>query len=112
MNFFGWFGRYQKRGRSGQMQESALEFREVELSGIGRVRVARTVDCIGDGCPKPQILTLKALNQVPEGLVVELVSDNPTAVETIPAMMDAAYGRHLATIRDVGCWRVYVRKGD
>ena len=94
------------------MQESALDHREVELPGIGRIQVARTLDCMGDGCPKPQILTLKALNQVPAGLVVELVSDNPTAVETIPAMMDAAYGQHLATIREVGYWRVYVRKGD
>jgi TusA-related sulfurtransferase len=48
---------------------------------------------------------------VQDGDVVELVSDNPTAVETIPAMMLSAYGSHLATVRREGCWKVYVRKG-
>ncbi|WP_372921350.1 sulfurtransferase TusA family protein [Roseovarius sp.] len=83
----------------------------MELDGLGRVRVARSVNCIGDGCPKPQLLTLKALNQLPEGSVVELISDNPSAVETIPSMMMAAYGVHIATVRDHSCWKVYVRKG-
>jgi tRNA 2-thiouridine synthesizing protein A len=84
---------------------------EVDLPGVGRLIVARKVDCVGDGCPKPQLLTLKALNQVAVGDVVELVSDNPTAVETIPALMMAVYGSHIATVRGEGCWKVYVRKG-
>lgn len=84
---------------------------EVDVPGVGLLAVARSVNCVGDGCPKPQLLTLKALNQVQVGDVVELVSDNPTAVETIPAMMMAVYGSHIATIRGDGCWKVYVRKG-
>jgi tRNA 2-thiouridine synthesizing protein A len=83
----------------------------VDLPGVGSLLVTRSVNCVGDGCPKPQLLTLKALNQVEVGDVVELVSDNPTAVETIPAMMMAVYGSHIATIRGDGCWKVYVRKG-
>lgn len=93
------------------MQAVAAEKVEVDIPGVGPVTVARTVYCIGDSCPKPQLMTLKALNQVKDGDVVELVSDNPTAVETIPAMMLSAYGSHLATVRMAGCWKVYVRKG-
>jgi tRNA 2-thiouridine synthesizing protein A len=88
-----------------------LEIRQVDIPGFGSLPVGVTVNCIGDGCPKPQILTLKAVNQVPPGIVVELLSDNATAVETIPAMMEAALGTHLLTIRSEGCWRVYVCKG-
>lgn len=105
--FFAWFG---KRRRTG-VQKAAAETRQVDVPGLGLVSVARTVNCIGDGCPKPQLLTLKALNLVDEGDAVELISDNATAVETIPAMMLAAYGSHLATVRDDGYWKVYVRKG-
>jgi tRNA 2-thiouridine synthesizing protein A len=97
------------RGRTLQQTGMGMSH-EVELPGLGLVMVARTVDCIGDSCPKPQLLTLKALNQLPEGAIVELITDNPTAVETIPAMMLAAFGQHLASIRSDGCWKVYVRK--
>lgn len=109
---FSWFGRRRKRSeRCTDNQATAAAPREVVVPGLGPVSVARTVNCIGAGCPKPQLLTLKALNLVYEGDTVELISDNVTAVETIPAMMLAAYGRHLATVRDDGCWKVYVRKG-
>lgn len=108
---FPWIGKKQRTARRSGMQSTLNENREVEIRGLGVMKVARSVNCIGDGCPKPQLLTLKALNQLPEGSVVELISDNPTAVETIPSMMMAAYGSHLATIRDDSYWKVYVRKG-
>ncbi len=112
--YFPWIGKRKREGRRSGMQSTLnenRETREVEIRGLGVMKVARSVNCIGDGCPKPQLLTLKALNQLPEGSVVELISDNPTAVETIPSMMMAAYGSHLATIRDDSYWKVYVRKG-
>lgn len=84
--------------------------RWVEIPGYGRMVVGVVVNAIGDGCPKPQILTLKAINQVAPGVVVELISDNPTAVETIPAMMEAALGLHLMTQKVGGSWHVFVCK--
>lgn len=93
------------------MHTAVVDRYEVDVPGVGLLTVSRTVNCVGDGCPKPQLLTLKALNQVEDGDVVELISDNPTAVETIPAMMLAVFGSHLATVRGDGCWKVYVRKG-
>lgn len=104
---FAWFTKRKRRVAPTPVADNHW----VDLPGLGMVRVARTVNCIGDGCPKPQLLTLKALNLVSDGDAVELISDNVTAVETIPAMMLAAYGRHLATVRSDGCWKVYVCKG-
>lgn len=85
--------------------------REVEVPGFGSVVVACTVNCLGDGCPRPQLLTLKALREVADGEIVELISDNLAAVETIPAMMLTEEGTHLKTVRDGLRWKVYVRKG-
>lgn len=82
----------------------------VELPGHGVVEVKCRVSCEGEGCPKPQLLTLKALNECPEGAVVEVITDNLSAVETIPSMMDIYEGQHLGTIRNETHWRIYVRR--
>ncbi|MGM0412325.1 MAG: sulfurtransferase TusA family protein [Pseudomonadota bacterium] len=101
-----WFRRSAHR----QNHQIAVTDDEVAL-GEERVRVRRRVKCEGDGCPKPQLLTLKALSLVGPGEGVELVTDNPAAVETIPAMMHSVDGEHVATIQDEqGHWRVYVRR--
>jgi tRNA 2-thiouridine synthesizing protein A len=85
--------------------------REIELPDGGRVVVVRTISCMGENCPRPQLLTIKALSRVAEGEVVELVSDNPAAVESIPALMLVIYCTHVATVKEEGCWRVFMRKG-
>ena len=82
----------------------------VELPGHGRVQVYCRVACEGEGCPKPQLLTLKALNESPVGAVVEVVTDNLSVVETIPSMMDIYEGVHLGTLRGEENWRIYVRR--
>ncbi len=81
---------------------------QVELPEVGAVQVRCRVACAGEGCPKPQLLTLKALEECADGGVVEVITDNLSAVETIPSMMDSYAGRHLATVRDGDVWRIYV----
>lgn len=83
----------------------------VRLEAVGEIQVTCTIDCVGDPCPRPQLLTLKALNQIKDGEVIELVSDNPATVETIPAMMLTVDGIHLGTLREEPLWRVFLRKG-
>ncbi|MFP4132447.1 MAG: sulfurtransferase TusA family protein [Thiohalospira sp.] len=101
-----WFRRSAHR----QNHQIASTDYEVELEG-GTLRIRRRVTCEGDGCPKPQLLTLKALSLVNAGEGVELVTDNPAAVETIPAMMYSVDGEHVATLQDEqGHWRVYVQR--
>lgn len=96
-----------KRRQNRQITEQS---REVELTDGRLVVVRQRVECLGDGCPKPQLLTLKALSLVEPGEVVELVTDSVTAAETISAMMNLADGEYLATERDEGVWRVYIQR--
>jgi len=77
----------------------------------GCVTVARTLDCLGAACPRPQLLTMKVMEQLHEGEVIELLSDNPATVETLPALMFAVGGTHMATVKGVDHWRVYMCKG-
>jgi tRNA 2-thiouridine synthesizing protein A len=86
--------------------------REVDVPGLGRLSLVRSVDCLGAMCPRPQLLTLKVLGEVEPGEVIEVLSDNPAAVEGFPALAQALDCTHLATVRDEEYWRMYLRKSQ
>ena len=85
--------------------------REIDVPGVGTVHLVRSVDCLGAMCPRPQLLTLKVLGEIEPGDVIEVVSDNPTAVESFPALAQSLYSTHLTTIRHGDNWQIYLRKG-
>ena len=83
---------------------------EATLSNGQMVAIARRVDCMGDSCPRPQLMTKKAVAEMGSGDVVEVVLDNPSSVEALPPMCDALNATHLKTIKAPNCWRVYIQK--
>lgn len=89
---------------------TSLIVKDIDIPGQGRVRVVRSVDCMGAMCPRPQLLTMKVLGEVGPGEVVEVKMDNPTAVEGFPALAQTIGCTHLATVRESGCWYVYLCK--
>ncbi len=72
--------------------------------------VSQVVDVLGDSCPRPQLLTKKALSKAASGAVIEIMVDNPTSMEAIPTMMLELNGSHLGTLKVERYWRVFVRK--
>lgn len=102
-----WFGRRRKRPAAGLRRE----VRSVTLRELGAIDVHVTVDCLGAVCPRPQLLTMKAIDQMRDGEVLELLIDNPSSAEAIPAMGMTLGSTHLATVKDEQGWRIYVRKG-
>lgn len=84
--------------------------RRAEIPGRGSVTVVRLVDCLGAMCPRPQLLTMKVLGEVAAGEIIEVMIDNPTAVEGFPALAQTLGCEHLGTVRDSDRWRVYLRK--
>lgn len=86
--------------------------RLVDVPGIGLVRVARTINCIGESCLRPQLLTIKALGQIQEGEVLELLFDNPSSVEGIHALITVLEVSHLGTVKDGTHWSVYIRNAE
>ena len=74
------------------------------------VTVKQQIDCLGDSCPRPQLMTKKALSGAAAGDVIEVLIDNPTSMEAIPPMMKDLASTHLATVRAERCWRIFVRK--
>lgn len=72
--------------------------------------VSQVVNVLGDSCPRPQLMTKKALSKAAPGEVVEVMVDNPTSMEAIPPMMPELNGTHLGTLKVERYWRVFVRK--
>jgi tRNA 2-thiouridine synthesizing protein A len=102
-----WFGRHK------QQRPSVISRinRSVTLDGYGPLQVHVLIDCLGAVCPRPQLLTMRALDHMSDGEVLELLVDNPGSVEAIPAMGMTLGSMHLITVRDDDCWHIYVRKG-
>ena len=84
--------------------------RQVTLPDGRAFTITQMVDCVGDSCPRPQLMTKKALNGAVAGDVIEVTVDNPSSVEALPPMCDALSATHLETVKAENCWRVYIRK--
>ncbi|MBE9559300.1 MAG: sulfurtransferase TusA family protein [Proteobacteria bacterium] len=88
------------------------ELHSVELPDGEVVRVTHTVDCMDTSCPRPQMAAMNMLETMKKGNVLELITDNPTAIETVPALVMTLYCQHLATIHTDDGWCIYIRKDD
>ena len=83
---------------------------EVTLDDGNVVSVSQVVDCIGDSCPRPQLMTKAALSKAQSGDAIEIKIDNPTSVEAIPPMLPELGATHLGTQRKDRHWQVLVRR--
>ncbi|TCS60606.1 sulfurtransferase TusA family protein [Varunaivibrio sulfuroxidans] len=86
------------------------ERHDVTLSDGATYGVVKSVDCLGDSCPRPQLMTKKAIGQIDVGEVIEVMVDNPSSVEALPPLCDDLGATHLETVKDARCWKVYIRK--
>lgn len=98
----GLFGKKQKSASVGNNQATLEDGSTVDINV--------SVDCIGDSCPRPQLMTKVALGKAGPGDTIEVKIDNPTSMEAIPPMLPDLHASHLATIRKDRYWQVLVRK--
>jgi tRNA 2-thiouridine synthesizing protein A len=96
-------------GRSKE-KPAASAAESVALDDGSTVTPNYVVDCLGDSCPRPQLMTKKAMSGAQSGEVIEVKIDNPTSMEAIPPMMPELHGTHLGTVKTDRYWRVIVRK--
>jgi len=96
--------------RNKDKQQDASTNHEITLSDGNAYVVSNTVDCLGDSCPRPQLMTKKAVTSATGGQVVEVLVDNPTSMEALPPMCPALSASHLETVADAKGWKVYIRK--
>jgi len=83
---------------------------QAELEDGTKVDISNVIDCIGDSCPRPQLMTKAAMSKAQPGDTIEIQIDNSSSVEAIPPMMPELQASHLATIKKDRYWQVLVRK--
>jgi len=105
-------GLFGKKNKSSEQQANGdrNEVREVTLESGQSYPVIQSVDCLGDSCPRPQLMTKKALSSSESNDVVEIMVDNPTSMEALPPMCAGLNATHLETISVENGWHVYIQK--
>ena len=68
------------------------------------------LDFLGQTCLRTNLVIKRVLASMRPGLVVEIVSDNLSAVETIPFMLPGHDCVHLATVHLDDCWKIFAKK--
>lgn len=82
----------------------------VTLSNGQSYTITTAVDCLGDSCPRPQLMTKKAVKNAGSGEVLSVLVDNPTSMEALPPMCDGMGATHLETVSGAKGWQVYIQK--
>jgi len=82
----------------------------ITLDDGSSITPVQVIDCIGDSCPRPQLMTKKAVDKASSGDVIEVRVDNSTSMEAIPPMMPGLNSRHLGTVKSGQYWSVLVSK--
>lgn len=90
--------------------ENSGEKLSAKLSNGTEITIAARVDCLGDSCPRPQLMTKKALGSASANDVIEVVIDNPTSMEALPPMCPQLSSTHLDTVAVDNGWHVYIQK--
>lgn len=86
--------------------------KEIELPEYGALKITQWLDFMGDTCLRTNLVTKKAMSYSSDGDVIEIITDNPTTVETIPLMLPNYNCVHLATSHEGDYWRIYIGKGN
>jgi len=102
-------GLFGKKNKNSDQQANS-EARDVTLENGQSYPVSQSVDCLGDSCPRPQLMTKKALSASASNDVVEIMVDNPTSMEALPPMCAGLNATHLETISVKNGWHVYIQK--
>ena len=108
--FFGSIGRMWSGIRHRLSLPVGSRIREVDLPGQGVVKLDKSLNFVGDNCLRTVLITKLTIDRAKPGTVLEVVSDNLSAVETIPFMLPNCNCDHLATVSAGDCQKIYLRK--
>ncbi len=77
-----------------------------------QIKVDQQLDCKGLACPMPIVKTKKAMNEVPEGQILEVQATDKGSIADLKAWSESVGHQYLGTIEDDGVLLHYIRKSS
>ena len=77
---------------------------------LKNVEVAKSVDSRGTACPGPLLAAKKAIGEVPEGGIMEVLSSDEGTKKDVPKWAKKKGYEYLGTVEESGFFRVYMKK--
>jgi tRNA 2-thiouridine synthesizing protein A len=78
-----------------------------ELKGLD---IAKTVDARGTACPGPLLAAKKAIGEIEEGEIMEVLSADEGTKRDIPKWADKKGYDYLGDMEEDGYFRLYLKK--
>jgi TusA-related sulfurtransferase len=79
-------------------------------NGLGEIKADKTVDARGMACPGPLLEAKKAITEVPDDGVLEVLSSDEGTNNDIPMWSKKMNYEVLGIVEEAGYWRLFVKK--
>jgi len=70
-----------------------------------------TLDTLGLYCPLPVMLTTERIKMLEKDQILEVLADDPEAIEDIPNWCKTTGNKFLKVIKENGVYKFYLKKG-
>lgn len=77
---------------------------------LAKVKVDKTVDARGTSCPGPLLAAKKAIGEIKEGQVMEVLSADEGTRKDIPKWCTKKGYNYLGTIEESGFFKIFLKK--
>lgn len=78
---------------------------------LKELKVNKTVDARGTACPGPLLAAKKAISEIGQGEVMEILSSDEGTKRDVPKWAMKKGHEYLGTIEESGYFRIYMKKG-
>ncbi len=77
---------------------------------LKNLKVDKTVDARGTSCPGPLLAAKKAIGEIKDSQILEVLSADEGTKKDIPKWAEKKNYKYLGTIEESGYFRIFVKK--
>ncbi|HIE15738.1 MAG TPA: sulfurtransferase TusA family protein [Bacteroidales bacterium] len=78
---------------------------------LKNIKVDKVVDARGTACPGPLLAAKKAIGEISNGQIMEILSADEGTKKDIPKWANKKGHEYLGTVEESGYFKIYLKKG-
>ena len=82
----------------------------MNIEELKQIKVDKSVDARGTSCPGPLLAAKKAIGQIENGQVMEVLSADEGTRRDIPKWCTKKGYQYLGTVEEAGFFKIFLRK--